>query len=286
MDVSRCHWIIGLLAVGHAVASADEATWRIRGRFVGLDKADPKIGVFDLGGGAEARIPLASLVEEDRAAIERAVQAGPPQPGKPPGDEGTASASARATQRLEHAIDLIRMGSGQLARQELREASKLDGANGAADFVTGLAFVFTSRNFEKAADHFREAFRREPKNAFAAANLAVCEFQEKQYAAAAAHFRAAIELKPDEQAIADNIGLVIQAAGNDRVRLSAKTLSDLNDLYRAALTERQLVPLAPASGRAFFFFGLDGTAVELTAQDGLNKLLAAEVPNPEPEGGE
>jgi tetratricopeptide (TPR) repeat protein len=271
--------LAGYVAVLHClVAGADGETWRIRGRFIALDEANPLIAVFELEEGGRVLIPLASLADDDRLAVVRLAQPGVPGTGDTVDAEVAAASAARASQRLEHAIELIRIGNGQLARQELKEASKLDGASGAADFVTGLVYVFASRNFEKAADHFREASRREPKNARAVANLAVCEFHDKQYVAATAHFRTALELEPQDQAIVDNIGLVIQAAGSDRVRLPAKVMSDLNDLYRESLTEGKLVPLAQASGRSFRLHGRGGDAVEITAQDGLVKLLTMKPP--------
>jgi tetratricopeptide (TPR) repeat protein len=187
-------------------------------------------------------------------------------------------ARAAAAQRVAHAIELLKLGNGPLAKQELQVASRLDARSGRADFVMGLAYAFGGRDFSKAIRHFRETVSREPKNGRGWANLAVCAVLDKQYRDVATQFRSAFEQLPESQPLANNVALVIRETGAGRVKMSAKQLADLNDVYRQALAGGKLAPLDAQGAKALVLYGLHGGPVELTAQDGLATALAPQKP--------
>lgn len=239
-------------------AQAGEQSWRISGRFLELREDNAGVAILELADGARLEVPLTAFSEEDRQnllALSKSENAGGVA-------EPAAPDKKKAVEMVKHSIDLLRLGNPQLAKQELQQASKADPESGDADFVMGAIYALAARNFPKAVDHFREAVERDPKNAAAVANLAVCELYAKQYTSAVAHFRRAIELNPQGQAIADNMALAIRAAGAGRARISEKPLAELNDLYRGALADLKLAPLAPETPPALVLYGLDGRAVD------------------------
>jgi tetratricopeptide (TPR) repeat protein len=269
--------LVVVAAVGRV--QAEEQSWRISGRFLEFRPEDPDVVVLELADGKRFEVPLAAFSEGDRqalAALSKSENAdGPGEPVVP--DKG------KAAEMVKHSIDLLRLGNPQLAKQELQQASKADPESGDADFVMGAIYTIYSRNYAKAADHFEKAMQREPDNAATVANLAVCELYAKQYTSAVTHFRRAIELNPQGQAIADNMALAIRAAGAGRARISEKPLAELNELYRAALSDQKLVPLAPDSLPALVLYGLDGRAVDPKSPTPL--LDAVRQPAGEPVGG-
>jgi tetratricopeptide (TPR) repeat protein len=258
---------------------AEDQSWRISGQFLEFRPEDPDVVVLELADGSRFEVPLAAFSEGDRqalAALGKSENAdGPGEPVVP--DKG------KAAEMVKHSIDLLRLGNPQLAKQELQQASKADPESGDADFVMGTIYAIATRNYAKAADHFEKAMQREPDNAATVANLAVCELYAKQYTSAVTHFRRAIELNPQGQAIADNMALAIRAAGAGRARISEKPLAELNELYRAALSDQKLVPLAADSPPALVLYGLDGRAVDPKSPTPL--LDAVRQPAGEPVGG-
>ena len=275
--VGRAVMLMGVVAVAAVVpAEAQEQSWRISGGFLSLREGDPDVVVLESADGTRFEVPLTAFSEADRQALaarnkpETADGVGePPVPDK-----------GKAAEMVKHSIDLLRLGNPQLAKQELQQASKADPESGHADFVMGAIYAIAARNYPKAVDHFEKAVQREPDNAAAVANLAVCELYAKQYTSAVAHFRRAIELNPHGQAIADNMALAIRAVGAGRARISEKPLAELNELYRAALSDQKLVPLAPDSPPALVLYGLDGRAVDPKSQTPL--LDAVRQPATEP----
>lgn len=264
---SRVWWALVVVAAVWAPCVAeggDVQHWDVAAKFLSLKPGRADVAVFEVDDAARVEIPLSALSEANRTAIAELAKGTPASSEmKNQGDgESSAAGDGPASAMVSHAIDLLRLGNPQLAKQELQKASKADPSRGEADFVMGIVYALGARSYEKAVDHFAEAVRREPDNAAAVANLALCELHTKHYSSAVVHFRRALELKPDGQAIADNMALAIQAVGTGRVRITEKVLAELNDLYRTALVDRNLSRLDPAASRALVFHGLDGRVVE------------------------
>jgi tetratricopeptide (TPR) repeat protein len=284
MNAVKLFLIVWCVLVAGFVAAADEREWRVRGEFKSLAPGKHEVAVFALRDGSRIEVPLASLTDEDRAAIRQKTESANAPQGEQaiepvaepkPDDQDVATAAA---QRVTHAIELLNLGNGPLAKQELQQASRLDKSNGTADFVMGLAYACGARDFPKAIGHFREAVGREPKNGFAWANLAVCAVLDKRYGDVASQFRKAFEQMPDSQSLANNVALIIREAGSGRVKMPAKQLTDLNEVYRRALADGKLAPLDPQGAKTLVLYGLHGGSVEVTAQNGLAISLAAPKP--------
>lgn len=259
-------WAFSIVIVLSSVpaAAGEFQQWDVAAKFVALRPGQPDVAIFELSDASRVEVPLAALSDANRKTIA-GFAAGPPSAETAAG-EGVPDAQKTdgnaAADLVAHAIDLLKLGNPQLAKQELQKASKADPASSEADFVTGIIYAVGARNYEKAVDHFAEAVSRDPANTAAVANLALCELHTKQYSSAVGHFRRAIELKPDGQAIADNMALAIQAAGAGRARMTDKVLADLNDLYRKSLVDLKLSRLDPGASRALVFHRLDGLPVE------------------------
>lgn len=263
--VCSCSMVMaGAVAWSIAACGAEVQQWDVAGTFLSLKAGQADVAVFEVAEGARIEIPLSALSEANRRVITELTKSKPPstQAPHPLNDEALVEDGGQAADLVMHAIDLLRLGNPQLAKQELQKASKADPASGEADFVTAIIYAVGARNYEKAVDHFLESVSREPGNAAAVANLALCELHTKQYSNAVNHFRRALELKPDGQAIADNMALAIQAAGAGRARITEKVLADLNDLYRKALVDLKLARLDPGANRALVFHGLNGRPVD------------------------
>ena len=259
-------WAIAIAVIlqPFAVAVGEFQQWDVAAKFVALKPGQPDIAIFELADASRVEVPLAALSDANRKTIEgleKPQSAAEKAASQDDRDEPEADGSS-AAELVAHAIDLLKLGNPQLAKQELQKASKADTASSEADFVTAIIYAVGARNYEKAVDHFAEAVRRDPANAAAVANLALCELHTKQYSSAVGHFRRALELKPDGQAIADNMALAIQAAGSGRARMTERVLADLNDLYRKSLVELKLSRLDPGASRALVFHGLDGRPLD------------------------
>lgn len=246
-----------------AAPAGDFLQWDVAAKFVSLKPGQPSVAILELADASRVEVPLTALSDTNRQLIEELnkSQSAPEKAARQDGRDGPEADGSSAADLVAHAIDLLKLGNPQLAKQELQKASKADAANAEADFVTAIIYAVGARNYEKAVDHFAEAVSRDPANAAAVANLALCELHTKQYSSAVGHFRRALELKPDGQAIADNMALAIQAAGSGRARMTEKVLADLNDLYRKSLIDLKLSRLDPGASRALVFHGLDGRPV-------------------------
>jgi S1-C subfamily serine protease len=146
----------------------------------------------------------------------------------------------KVDEKIEHAIELLRLQNGDLARNELQEASRLDPESIKADFLMGMVYGLIAGNDQKAAYHFQRCLQREPNNVSALNNLAVsCAFQRK-YADAARHWKNAAVTAPKMQALAQNIGSFLSLAGNRQVKIPPKLLSELSDAYKELTTTQGL----------------------------------------------
>jgi Tfp pilus assembly protein PilF len=287
IDRRDCWWFFAFWPLALAVmlspfaaAAGEFQQWDVAAKFVALKTGRPDVAIFELGDASRVEVPLVALSGANRKAIAELAEDSPSAENAASENDRDAPAAncSTASDLVAHAIDLLRLGNPQLAKQELQKASKADPVSGEADFVMAIIYAVGARNYEKAVNHFAEALSREPANAAAVANLAVCELHTKQYSSAVGHFRRAIELKPDGQAIADNMALAIQAAGVGRARMTEKVLAELNDLYRKSLVELKLSRLDPGANRALVFHGFDGRPV---APQSPTQLLDA-VQSPEP----
>lgn len=272
---SGCAWclyvamLMGLLPSGRV--GADEQRWELTAKFVSLREGREDIAIFELADASRVEVPLSALSEASRRDIAALAR----------GDAVPDRDRAEAAKMVRHAVELLRLGNSQLAKQELQKASKADPTSGDADFVAALVYAIEARNNEKAVDHFAEVVKRQPRNAAAWANLALCELHTKQYSKAVAHFRRAIELKPDGQAIVDNMALAIRAAGAGQARITDKVLADLNDLYRTSLSGLKLSGPAPVPGQFLIFHGLDGKPVDPKSQTMLFDAIVLPLAPPE-----
>jgi len=173
-------------------------------------------------------------------------------------EDESSDRKRRATAMVDHAVELLRLGNGLLAREELRVASQLNPESGRADFLAGLLYSLMAGNEAKGIECFEEVVRRDPNDSAALNNLAVCEVMNKKTNAALGHFRRALQIKPDAQVVADNLGVMSRAAGVGRTRIAAKTLADCNDLYREAIADHGLQPLSDDRADGFSLLGEDG----------------------------
>lgn len=160
-----------------------------------------------------------------------------------------AAVKEEASKILAHALELMRLGTADLAEDELRKASRLDPDSGRASFVTGLAYAKVANKPEKAVEHFTAAVEREPRNAAALNDLAVLEVLTRRHGAIARHFRQAVESAADPMPVAENVAWAVKLSGAAQVdpaqakyRMPERTIDDLNVLYRMVTQELKLKP--------------------------------------------
>ena len=187
-----------------------------------------------------------------------------------------AEVAKKADIMIQHGLELLRLGTYDLAHEELLSASRLNPDDFHADFLMGLIWSLGANNDVRGMHHFAEAVRRSnSQNAFACNNLAVCEVFTRRYHDAAVHFRRALELMPGEQAIADNVGTMLtMARRSDITGLPDPVRNSLNELYRTAVHELNLKPVTQAD--RFFLMSPSGKAGDRggkEGQDGLKGML-------------
>lgn len=160
--------------------------------------------------------------------------------------EEARTAARAADEAIGHAIELMRLGNAELAEEELRKAGRSDPESGRAAFVTGLSYALVARQATKALEQFADAVRRDPDDAAALNNLAVTEFLARRHAAAVDHLRAAIAAAGDPQPVADNVAWAVKVSASaktdPRLRMPAKAVNDLNELYRDVTQGMKLKP--------------------------------------------
>jgi len=156
-----------------------------------------------------------------------------------------AEAAARAAEQVvNETLTLVRLGNVKPVRENLEKASRADANSGRADFLQGLLSMLVQRaDMTKVQKWFAEVVAREPDNGAALNNLAVCEWSAGRFDDALGHFGAAADRLDDTTALAANLALVINSAGNPRSKLSDKQLAGFVALYRRLVPE---VPGQPA----------------------------------------
>ena len=155
---------------------------------------------------------------------------------------------ARCDKRLTHGMELLRLGSKDLAKEELDEASRLDPASPVADFVIGYVYSLFADTALLAAEHFLEASRRSPGNAYILTNLANTELDVGRHADALRHFEMALEHMADPM-IANNIGFALQVG--KRAGMSESVEAGFSRLYQRARAD---LGMAAKSLDALVFF--------------------------------
>lgn len=186
-----------------------------------------------------------------------------------PAEAGSAAAEAKGL--IAQAAEVLRLGNGKLAIEELQKAMRVDPVSGRAAFLLGSL----AADPDKAIEFYGEAVERDPANGFALNNLAVCELLTRKSALAATHFRQAARCVPDAQVIADNVGLVVANANKSpRWKMADKAAADFAALYRSLTQESGLKAVDSAVG-GLQIFGSDGTPRSIADKPATPEELAA-----------
>lgn len=143
----------------------------------------------------------------------------------------------QAQDKIEHAVELLRLRNEQLAEQSLEEASRLDPDSIQADFLMGVVYGAIAKNDKKAQAHFEKCLKREPGNVSVLNNLAVSLANQKKYPEAARHWKTAAASAPKMRELSQNIGSLITMVGTKQAKLPPKTLQDLSQLYEESVTK-------------------------------------------------
>lgn len=137
----------------------------------------------------------------------------------------------RADAKIEHAMELLRLRNGELARKTLEDAAKLDPDSIKADFLMGIVYGLLADNDQKAQQHFERCLDREPNNVSVLNNLAVTLVFQKKYAQAAQHWKTAAGSAPKMKELSQNIGSLITMAGSPGYKVPPRALEDLSLTY-------------------------------------------------------
>lgn len=176
-----------------------------------------------------------------------------------------SAAAAEADRVVDYALELLRIGNGDLAENELRKAARIDPESGRASFVMGLCYALVAKNPAKAAEQFGDVVSRQPGDAAAINDLAVVEVLARRYADVAGHFLQAAENAGDVAVVGDNVAWAVRLAGAakvnpalSRAKMPEKTVEDLNSVYRLLTQQLKVKPadnvaepqyLGPGGGR-------------------------------------
>ena len=175
----------------------------------------------------------AKLAEWKKKADDDQVRLGKQWMAKPEADK----IRKQAEEKIEHAVELLRLRNEQLAEQSLEEASKLDPDSIQADFLMGVVYGAIAKNDKKAQAHFEKCLKREPGNVSVLNNLAVSLANQKKYSEAARYWKTAAASAPKMRELSQNIGSLIMMAGTKQAKLPPKTLQDLSQLYEELITK-------------------------------------------------
>lgn len=153
--------------------------------------------------------------------------------------EEAEAAKEKAEEKIEMAIEFLRIRNGELAEQALREASKLDPASLKADFLMGVVYGLYMDNDYKAARHFEECVERDPGSVSARNNLAISLCLMGKFNDSVEHFEMAVSLSPQAPQLAHNIASLIGLADSPIVNISKRKLQVMSDLYATILKENR-----------------------------------------------
>jgi S1-C subfamily serine protease len=147
------------------------------------------------------------------------------------------NARKAAREKIDLAIELLRLQNGKLAEQTLLEASELDPSSGEADFVRGIIHGAIVGNDREAAKSFAECVRRDAADVAALNNLAVSEFFCRKYDSAIDHWLQAVRLSPEPPALSQNLASLLAAASSRGVRASRTKVEAASEAYARLLTK-------------------------------------------------
>jgi Flp pilus assembly protein TadD len=185
-----------------------------------------------------------------------------------------AQVASQAQDEVDHALELMRLGNGTLAKESLAKAARLDPRNGRAAFATGLAYLKIN-DVAKARTAFAEAVDAEMNNGPAINNLAVCELQLRRPVQAAEHYRRAAHVVADLQPIANNVALAIRMAATPRGKMPAKPLEEFNALLRWLGRDRGVEPVDAVT--SFTILTWDGRPC-LNSQGEIAEFVPRDIP--------
>jgi tetratricopeptide (TPR) repeat protein len=151
------------------------------------------------------------------------------------GDAESARKAAR--EKIDLAIELLRLQNGKLAEQTLIEASELDPSSGEADFVRGIVHGAIDGDDREAAKSFAVCVRRDAADVAALNNLAVSEFFSRKYDSAVDHWLQAVRLSPEPPALSQNLASMLAAASLRGIRVSRPKLQAASVAYAKLLAE-------------------------------------------------
>lgn len=137
----------------------------------------------------------------------------------------------RADAKVEHAMELLRLGNGELSRKTLEDASRLDPDSIQADFLMGIVYGLIDDNDKKSQYHFERCLQRDPGNVSVLNNLAISLLFQKKYAPAVQCWKTAAAAAPKMSVLSQNVGSLIALAGSRELRLADATLDDLSEIY-------------------------------------------------------
>jgi tetratricopeptide (TPR) repeat protein len=134
-------------------------------------------------------------------------------------------ARQKERQLLDRAKGLLDADQGAAARDALLEASRKNPDGVVADFVLGLIYATVVFDHDKAEEHFKKVLTRQPGSASALINLAVIEIKSKNWLSALNHLRTATLTSLNRAEIVQNVGRVVAAGNQKKLRIEATHLN-------------------------------------------------------------
>lgn len=197
--------------------------------------------------------------------------------------EKRRAAADEADKLVAHALELMRLGNGDLAEDELLKAVRINPESDRASFIMGLSYALIARNSVKAVEYLSDTVARDPHNAAALNDLAVLEVLMRRPVNVVEHFRRALENAANPVPIAENVAWAVKvtgaAKGNPalaKLRMPEKTIDELSDVLRLVTQDLKLrLPDAVAAPQYLGPGGVPFTASNLAD---VAKLFAPEAP--------
>lgn len=146
-------------------------------------------------------------------------------------------ARERASDKIDQAIEFLRLSNGSLAEMALRDASKSDPSSPEAELVMGLIHSLVDGNDAKAVRCFQECLRRDPGNVAILNNLAVSEFFSRRYSESFRHWSEAAELSPETKVISQNLASALSLASRRDINASKKSITKAGEIYTRLLKD-------------------------------------------------
>lgn len=151
--------------------------------------------------------------------------------------EEAEKAKERAREKVDQAIEYLRLKNGKMAEEALRQASRIDPGSTEAHQVIGLVYGWIDNNDRMATVAYKECLKRDPGNAVILNNLAISEFFSKRYNDALRHWTEAASRSPDTKIISQNLGSALSVVGQKNLRVSNNIAHEAGDIYHRLLTK-------------------------------------------------